>query len=81
MVEGEWTLAVDMGGTFTDCLARDSRGREQRLKVLSSSALRARLIEVPVSSGPWHARIDASWRGADDLVRGFRLRLRSGRLF
>ena len=35
-------IGIDTGGTFTDCLALDPRGRLHRAKVLSSSALRFR---------------------------------------
>ena len=38
-----WRLAVDTGGTFTDCLAVDPRGRVRRAKVLSTAALRTRI--------------------------------------
>ncbi|MEJ2085962.1 MAG: hydantoinase/oxoprolinase N-terminal domain-containing protein, partial [Acidobacteriota bacterium] len=37
-----WTLWVDTGGTFTDCVAIDARGRTHRAKVLSSSTIRGR---------------------------------------
>jgi 5-oxoprolinase (ATP-hydrolysing) len=40
-----WRLAVDTGGTFTDCLAVDPAGRLRRAKVLSSAALRTRVAE------------------------------------
>jgi 5-oxoprolinase (ATP-hydrolysing) len=39
-----WRLAVDTGGTFTDCLAVDPRGRVRRAKVLSTAALRTRIV-------------------------------------
>jgi 5-oxoprolinase (ATP-hydrolysing) len=38
-----WRLAIDTGGTFTDCLAVDPRGRLRRAKVLSTAALRTRI--------------------------------------
>jgi 5-oxoprolinase (ATP-hydrolysing) len=41
--DGSWRLAVDTGGTFTDCLAVDPEGRQQRAKVLSTAALRTRI--------------------------------------
>lgn len=41
-----WRLWVDSGGTFTDCLAIDPGGAVHRCKVLSSGALRARLVRV-----------------------------------
>ncbi len=40
-----WRLAVDTGGTFTDCLAIDPAGRLRRAKVLSTAALRTRVAE------------------------------------
>lgn len=44
--ERPWQIWVDTGGTFTDCLAVDPRGRLHRAKVLSSSALRLRVAAV-----------------------------------
>jgi 5-oxoprolinase (ATP-hydrolysing) len=41
--DGRWRLAVDTGGTFTDCLAVDPSGRQRRAKVLSTAALRTRI--------------------------------------
>lgn len=41
---GHWAIHVDTGGTFTDCLAVDPGGQRHRLKVLSSSALRGRVV-------------------------------------
>ena len=53
---GGWRLAVDTGGTFTDCLAVDPGGRLRRAKVLSTAALRtriaARLGEAAVRLAP-----------------------------
>jgi 5-oxoprolinase (ATP-hydrolysing) len=42
-----WHICTDTGGTFTDCVARDPSGQVHRAKVLSSSALRGRVIERP----------------------------------
>ena len=44
--EQYWHAWVDTGGTFTDCLAADSRGRTHRFKVLSSSCLRGTLTAI-----------------------------------
>ena len=41
-----WRVWVDTGGTFTDCLAADPRGRTHRFKVLSSSCLRGTLTAI-----------------------------------
>ena len=35
-----WLIAVDRGGTFTDCLATDPGGQRHRVKLLSSGHLR-----------------------------------------
>ncbi len=37
----KWCIAADTGGTFTDCHALDTQGRESRCKVLSTGHLRA----------------------------------------
>ena len=41
-----WRLWIDVGGTFTDCLAVDPDGCFQRAKVLSNGALRGRIRSV-----------------------------------
>ena len=59
-----WTIGVDTGGTFTDCVARSDDGPVRRAKVPSSGELRARVIGVegpsvaiaglpPVPEGFW----------------------------
>ena len=45
-----WLIAVDRGGTFTDCCATDPSGLTHRAKLLSSGRLRA-AISLPVSQG------------------------------
>src|SRR5690606_33431665 len=37
-VDGTWDFWIDVGGTFTDCTARDPRGHRHRAKTLSSGA-------------------------------------------
>ena len=41
-----WTIGVDTGGTFTDCVARCADGSVRRAKVPSSGELRARVISA-----------------------------------
>jgi 5-oxoprolinase (ATP-hydrolysing) len=53
-----WRLWIDTGGTFTDALGVDPEGRLHRTKVLSSSALRGRLREMP---DPRTAVVETSW--------------------
>ncbi len=66
---GVWSVWVDTGGTFTDCLAIDPGGRLHRAKVLSSSALRARVGRVR------GRRLDyeAPWQVVDGFADGARL--------
>lgn len=35
-----WQFAIDVGGTFTDCIAYDPAGNEQTLKLLSSGVIK-----------------------------------------
>ena len=44
MKPAPWQIWIDTGGTFTDCIARDPEGRMRRCKVLSSGALRDRIV-------------------------------------
>jgi 5-oxoprolinase (ATP-hydrolysing) len=62
-----WTVSVDTGGTFTDCIAVAPDGTRHRAKVLSSSALRATVVG---SDGPNRLRIRADWLPADAALRG-----------
>ena len=59
-----WTIGVDTGGTFTDCVARHLDGSIRRAKVPSSGELRVRVVEAigdcltvsglpPVPEGFW----------------------------
>lgn len=45
MSNSAWKIWIDTGGTFTDCLATSPEGELKRLKVLSSSVLRVKLLE------------------------------------
>ncbi len=41
-----WQIWIDTGGTFTDCVATDPHDHVHRCKVLSSSALRDRVVSA-----------------------------------
>ncbi len=41
-----WELGIDTGGTFTDCIAIHASGTTKRAKVLSSSAMRGRVVRA-----------------------------------
>jgi 5-oxoprolinase (ATP-hydrolysing) len=77
-----WKVWIDTGGTFTDCLGVDPEGALHRLKVLSSSSLRGRVLE------PWRdgaLRVSEDWvpaavrsAGRGGLLAGCRFRLLGG---
>ncbi|MDJ0765341.1 MAG: hydantoinase B/oxoprolinase family protein [Myxococcota bacterium] len=71
----QWEIFVDTGGTFTDCLAVDGQGREKRVKVLSSSALRGRIVKCKDSR---RLTVETAWSGPDRFVNGFVFRLLDG---
>ncbi|MFG0252884.1 MAG: hydantoinase/oxoprolinase family protein, partial [Phycisphaerales bacterium JB038] len=62
-----WRFHVDTGGTFTDCLAHDPQGRTHRLKVLSSSSLRAIVLGQPA---PDRLRLTLGLDLTRDVLRG-----------
>jgi 5-oxoprolinase (ATP-hydrolysing) len=63
-----WRIFVDVGGTFTDCLALDPGGGLHRTKVLSNAALRGRVRRVEER----RVAVEQGWGVPDDFVRGFR---------
>ena len=67
-----WNIAVDTGGTFTDCLGYSPEGRIERAKVLSSGALRVR---VGGRIGDRTLLLDLPWDLPKDFFMGFRMRL------
>ena len=64
----KWQIFVDTGGTFTDCLGIDPRGRCLRAKVLSSGSLRATVSSVLADD---KIRLNSSWDLPDDFFVGF----------
>ncbi|MBX3355016.1 MAG: hydantoinase B/oxoprolinase family protein [Phycisphaeraceae bacterium] len=78
---GAIDIAVDTGGTFTDAVVRQSGKTEQRIKVLSSSAIRARVARS-ASQSELAVEVPALERLASEgdpalcarLVLGWRLR-------
>jgi 5-oxoprolinase (ATP-hydrolysing) len=72
-----WQVCVDTGGTFTDCVARDPEARTHRAKVLSTSSLRATILEA---RGPTVLRISESWGAPFDFVAGFDVRVQGSGL-
>lgn len=67
---GTWRLWIDTGGTFTDALGIDPSGALRRAKVLSSAALRGRVLE---RIGPERVRINQSWGAGPRALVGMAL--------
>ncbi len=67
-----WKISIDTGGTFTDCLAIDPQGVKTRMKVLSSSRLRGRIIG---KVAPGIYEFDASWRHEERVLEGYSCRI------
>ncbi|MCC5838683.1 MAG: hydantoinase B/oxoprolinase family protein [Opitutales bacterium] len=64
-----WRVAADTGGTFTDCIGIDPRGRVHCAKVLSSGGLRARVAAV---NGEGWVTVEAGWAMPDGFFAGAR---------
>ena len=67
-----WRIWLDTGGTFTDCLAVDPEGNLHRAKVLSTSAVRGRIVEP---MGERSFRLASPWDLPAGFFRGFTFRL------
>lgn len=68
----KWKVWIDTGGTFTDCLAENPRSELKRVKVLSSSRLRAKAIK---KSGVRQLLIEHSVPASKDILTGYRLHI------
>lgn len=68
----DWIIAIDTGGTFTDCIAQSPQGKVSRLKILSSSVLRGKYKLDSLGKG---FKIEQNWdySGAD-IFSGFLFR-------
>ena len=66
-----WCFSIDVGGTFTDCVARTPDGELRTLKVLSSAARKG---NGDAADGRG-IRDPGLRRARDDIFRGFQLRL------
>ena len=61
-------IAIDTGGTFTDCMATDNFGNEYRTKILSNSTIRGEVIEH--ISGKIF-KIKQSWQLKRDILKDY----------
>jgi len=70
-----WDFWIDTGGTFTDCLACSPTGQFQRLKVLSSGAVRGRVQEIVRSN---QIRLTGLPEVGDEFFTGFEMQRACG---
>lgn len=61
-------ISIDTGGTFTDCVASDSDGKQYRYKILSNSSLRG---EIVAQINPQTFKVKASWFLKRDILEGY----------
>ena len=59
---------IDTGGTFTDCIAVDPSGNTHRIKVLSKSCLRGRILR---KINPHVYHFEANWSYPTSLLEGY----------
>ena len=67
-----WQFCIDVGGTFTDCLATSPDGEAEALKVLSSGVVKGRVARILDDGGLEVSELDAYPAG---FFEGYRLRL------
>ncbi len=72
--ENNWKLWVDTGGTFTDCLAVDPYQNLTRAKVLSTGALRGRIVAV-LSEKEGTIQVNCNWTTQKDIFTGYQFKL------
>ncbi len=68
----QWSIRIDTGGTFTDCLAIDPAGTCHRVKVLSSGTLRGTVTSA--EPGSREVSLAVSWNAPAHFARGALLR-------
>jgi len=70
--EATWNIWIDTGGTFTDCIAFDPHHQIRRIKVLSSSALRGRILRT---TGKYSLHIESHWNVQKDIFEGYHFKV------
>ncbi|AMV22140.1 hydantoinase B/oxoprolinase family protein [Planctomyces sp. SH-PL14] len=69
-----WQFAIDVGGTFTDCVAISPRGQVRTFKTLSSGRTKgtvSRIFDLQILEDPIRSRdADGFWIGARLFVTG-----------
>ncbi len=71
-MEKKWKIWVDTGGTFTDCIALDPGDYLYRVKVLSKSALRGKIVRI---LDPSSLTFSSSWATDSDIFQNYHFRI------
>ncbi|HMR55741.1 MAG TPA: hydantoinase B/oxoprolinase family protein [Cyclobacteriaceae bacterium] len=67
-----WKIWIDTGGTFTDCIGINPAGELRRLKILSSSVIKAEVKAIMPNNG---LAVEANLHTAADIFKNFSVRL------
>lgn len=68
MEKNRWAIAVDTGGTFTDCIALSPLGNKKRIKVLSNGTLKGKVLNVKDNGG---VEVQKYWEGHANIFDGY----------
>jgi 5-oxoprolinase (ATP-hydrolysing) len=71
-----WQVWIDTGGTFTDCLSIDPDGNFKRLKILSNSAIRGKIVR---QSSPLQLQLELYWPIEKDIFNDFFISVTDGK--
>ena len=63
-----YKISIDTGGTFTDCICEDYLGNIKRLKILSKSVIRGKIVE---QISPVALKIVENWHFQTDFFENF----------
>lgn len=74
-MKNAWNIWIDTGGTFTDCIGSSPDGTLHRVKVLSSSRLRGRLLQ---RIAPAQFRFSHRWKVQKDIFKHYAFFLAGG---
>jgi 5-oxoprolinase (ATP-hydrolysing) len=72
MSEKSFLIAIDTGGTFTDCIALDNTGKIHTCKVLSNSTLRGTIVK---HIGEKSFQIRNNWHVEKDIFQGYTFKI------
>ena len=69
-LDARWSIWIDTGGTFTDCIAHDPSGNLHKIKILSNARLRGRIIRSHFD----RLFVSVSWPVNADIFNSYFLR-------